>query len=216
MITEQLALYYAQVAADYDRVYALPERQDDLDELHELVAGLLDGHRVLEIACGTGYWTETIAQTAASVYATDINPAMLAQAQARGLDADVVSFGELDAFDLPAGAGQYTACFAAGWWSHVKREQQERYLNQLRAKLGKDTLLVLLDSSYVDGSSTVIARTDPEGNTYQIRNAPDGERYEVLKNFPSDSALRKKLAPSVREIRIERLEYYYLLSCRLK
>ena len=38
----------------------------------------------------------------------------------------------------------------------------------------------------------------------------------MLKNFPSDSHLRKKFAHSAREIRMKRLEYYWLLSCRLK
>ena len=86
----------------------------------------------------------------------------------------------------------------------------------LRSKLGKDIMLVLIDNSYVDGSSTVIARTDLEGNTHQFRTTDAGERYEVLKNFPSDSHLRKKFAHSAREIRMKRLEYYWLLSCRLK
>jgi ubiquinone/menaquinone biosynthesis C-methylase UbiE len=218
MITDQLVQYYAHSANDYERVYAKPERQDDLEALHEKVAELLSGHKVLEIACGTGYWTDTIATTAASVLATDINEDMLALARARGLDAGKVQFSLADAFDLPAAVtdGAYTACFAGFWWSHVKREDQERFLTQLRNKLGKDVVLVLIDNTYVDGSSTVIARTDAEGNTYQIRRTADGTRYEVLKNFPSDSTLRKKMASSVREIRIVRLEYYWLLSCRLK
>jgi hypothetical protein len=97
----------------------------------------------------------------------------------------------------------------------VRREDQEKYLKTLRAKLGKDILLVMLDESYVDGNSTVIARTDAEGNTFQIVTADDGERYEIMKNYLTDSTLRKRL-PTTPQIRIERLEYYYLLSCRLK
>lgn len=216
LIRDQLVEYYAIGAHDYERVYDKPERQDDLDELHEKVAEALRGHTVLEIACGTGYWTETVAASAKSVLATDINPQMLELAKARGLDDAKVTFSLADAFDLPADIGQFTACFAGFWWSHVKREDQERFLAHLRARLGKDTLLVLLDNTYVDGSSTVIARTDLEGNTFQIRTGADGRRYEVLKNFPSDSTLRKKIGPSVREIRIARLEYYWLLTCRLK
>jgi SAM-dependent methyltransferase len=223
MISDQLPRYYAAIAHDYDRVYGKPERQVDLKEMHGRVAELLRGHKVLEIACGTGYWTEKFAPVAASVKAIDINPEMLDLAKARisaagdGVaPAGKVEFSLADAFDLPADIGSYTACFAGFWWSHVKREDQERFLAHLRERLGKDILLVLLDNVYVDGSSTVIARTDAAGNTYQIRLAVDGQRYEVLKNFPSDSTLRKKLASSVREIRIHRLEYYWLLSCRLK
>lgn len=216
MISNQLAQYYAVNADHYDQVYAQEARFDDLDDLQEMIAELLEGHTVLELACGTGYWTELIADVAASVHATDLVPEMLALARTRALDQEIVTYGQLDAFAPPDSVGQYTAVFAAGWWSHVKREDQEKYLKQLRAKFGKDVLLVLLDESYVDGDSTVIARTDLEGNTYQIRTADDGQRYEVLKNYPTDSALRKKLTPAAREIRVERLEYYYLLSCRLK
>jgi len=216
MITKQLTQYYAVNADNYDQIYAVEETFDDLDDLQELIAELLEGHKVLELACGTGYWTELIADVADSVYATDIVPEMIALAETRGLDEDIVSFGEMDAMDLPQAEGEYTAVFAAGWWSHVKREDQEKYLKQIRAKLGKDILLVLLDYSYVDGFTTPIARTDQEGNTYQILSADDGERYEVLRNYPKDSYLRKRLAPHAREVRIERMAHYYLLSGRLK
>jgi len=214
LIADQMARYYALSAQQHDSVYDKPERQEDLDELHEKVAEALRGHKVIELACGTGYWTETIASTAASVLATDINPEMLELARARKLDN--VELRQADAFDLPADLGEFTACFAGFWWSHVKREEQERFLAHLRARLGKNILLVLLDNTYVEGSSTSIARTDAEGNTYQIRRVPDGQRYEVIKNFPSDSTLRKKIGSSVREIRIARLEYYWMLTCRLK
>ena len=43
-----------------------------------------------------------------------------------------------------------------------------------------------------------------------------GERLEVIKNFPTDSFLRKKLATATKEIRIDRLEHYWLLTARLK
>lgn len=216
MITDQLAQYYATIAEQYERVYDKPERQEDLEDLREKVADALAGHTVLELACGTGYWTEVIAEVADTVLATDINDAMLALAQARELP-DNVSFASMDAFNLPDDlAGNFTAVFAGFWWSHVKKEDQEKYLKQLRAKLGKDVLLVLIDNSYVDGSSTVIARTDLEGNTFQFRSTDSGERFEVLKNFPNDSHLRKKFANAAREIRMKRLEYYWFLSCRLK
>ena len=54
------------------------------------------------------------------------------------------------------------------------------------------------------------------GEPRGVSTLPNGERYEVMKNFPTDSGLRKKLAPITRELRILRLEYYWLLSCRIK
>jgi SAM-dependent methyltransferase len=215
MITEQSATFYAKSASNHDRVYDKPERQHDLAEMRKHVAEALRGHVVLELACGTGYWTNVIAATADSVVATDINPEMIALAKLRALPAEKVQFRVADATKLPDDIGSFTAVFIGFWWSHVKREQQEKFLAHLRSKVG-DIMVVLLDDAYVEGSSETVARTDMEGNTYQIRVAPDGERYEIPKTYPSDSALRKKLASSVREIRIVRLEYYWMLTCRLK
>ncbi|MEJ7806123.1 MAG: class I SAM-dependent methyltransferase [Telluria sp.] len=216
MITEQSAQFYAKTASNHDRIYDRPERQDDLEAMRGHVADVLRGHTVLELACGTGYWTRLIAEVADKVVATDINPDMIAMARLRAMPADKVTLRVADAYDLPADIGDFTAVFIGFWWSHVGREVQEKFLAQLRAKVGKDMFIVLLDDAYVEGSSETVARTDMEGNTYQIRTAPDGERYEIPKTYPSDSALRKKLASSVREIRIVRLEYYWLLTCRLK
>ncbi|AVR96041.1 class I SAM-dependent methyltransferase [Pseudoduganella armeniaca] len=212
-MNQELLNYYAASATELESVYEQPERQADLAAMKGRVAELLRGHKVLELACGKGYWTRVIAATAASVQATDINEDLLAEAR-RDAPANVL-YVQADAFDLPASAGRYTAVFAGLWWSHVPRENQERYLAHLRAQLGKDVLLVLLDDCYVDGTSTVIARTDVEGNTFQLRPV-GGERFEVLKNYPTDSYLRKKLANAVREIRIERLTHFWLLTARLK
>jgi SAM-dependent methyltransferase len=216
MITGQAAQYYANSASNHDRVYDKPELQDELDMLRERIADALEGHTVLELACGTGFWTREIMYTAKSVLATDINPEMLAMARLRGLDPAIVSYRVVDAFDLPADLGQFSAVFIGFWWSHIKREEQERFLASLRAAFGKDLLLVMADESYVEGLSNTVARTDLEGNTYQIRVAQDGERYELVKCYPTDSFLRKKLGGSAREIKLKRGEYYWFLSCRLK
>ncbi|MGZ3241638.1 MAG: class I SAM-dependent methyltransferase [Burkholderiaceae bacterium] len=211
----EMATYYAKLAGKYDQDYATAEQQADLAELHERVSEVLSGHRVLELACGTGHWTEQIAASVESVLATDINPEMLEQAKAKGLPSDKVQFRLMDAFD-PNVEGDFTACFAGFWWSHVKRQEQASFLAMLRKKLGKDGLLVLLDDCHVESDSTTIARTDLEGNTFQLRTLPNGERYEVLKNYPTDSALRKRFSESVKEIRILRLENFWMLTGRFK
>lgn len=215
-VKTDLQAYYAQRVGEYDAIYAKPERQDDLEELQERVQEVLLGHDVLELACGTAYWTGHYAELAESVLATDISEEMLAFARARELPGPV-EFARLDAFapELPAGR-RFSACFAGFWWSHVLRQQQIPFLETLRARLGKDALLVLIDNNYVEGSSTPFARTDLEGNTYQIRELANGDRYEILKNFPTDSALRKKFGVAAREIKIFRSEYYWMLTCRLK
>jgi SAM-dependent methyltransferase len=209
--------YYAQRANTLEQVYQKPERQQDLKEIELRLLGLLKSQSILELACGTGYWSERLATVATSIYATDINPSLLDIAQKKNYPENKVSFGQADIFDLPASiAGKYPVCFAGFLWSHILREQQTALLNQWRKKIGAGTLLVLIDNNYVEGSSTPVARTDMEGNTWQLRDREDGSRVEIVKNFPSDSALRKKFASEVRDIRIFRNTHYWMLSCVLK
>jgi SAM-dependent methyltransferase len=213
---DPVARYYASSTQAADAALSRAERANDLSRVRDRIAQLVRGQAVLELACGTGYWTEVIAATADKVLATDILDTMIARAETRRYPEGKVAFRRVDGLDLPADLGTFSCVFIGFWWSHLKRDEQDALLAQLRARLGHDVTLILLDDAYVEGSSTTIARTDAQGNTYEIVAAPDGERFELPKNYPADSALRKRLGGDVREIRIERLTYYWLLTCRLK
>lgn len=217
-ISTDIGAYYAQCVNDCESMYAQPERQAELKVLRERIADLLRGRHVLEIACGSGYWTAQMAQSASSILATDLCPELIAEAEKKNLPADKVQFTLAKAGNLPLNdaAQPFSACFAGFFWSHVKREEQAALLQQLREKYGKNLLLVMVDDVYVEGGSAPVARTDQEGNTYQMQTLANGDRYELVKNYPSDSALRKKLASAAKDIRILRLENYWMLTCMLK
>lgn len=217
MNQDPVAAYYARNAERYDTlVERSEEQQEDQMEAADQLATLLAGHKVLELACGTGMWTEAIAQTAATVLATDINEEMLEIARELGEDFGNVQWRQADALNLPEDLGSFTAVFMAGLWSHFTRDQQDAFLAHLKKRVGKDVLLVLVDDEYVEGESGTIARTDAQGNTYQILLDEDGSRHELPKNYPTDSALRKRLGNAAREIKIARWEFYWVATCRLK
>ncbi|MBU4486623.1 MAG: hypothetical protein KKD38_06805 [Candidatus Delongbacteria bacterium] len=51
--------YYAERAKEHDKVYLKPERQEDIKKIHEYLKDAFAGMNVLEVACGTRYWTQT-------------------------------------------------------------------------------------------------------------------------------------------------------------
>lgn len=218
-VRTDMKAYYELRAQGYDEIYAIPERQDELDHLHTRLRALFRGRNILELACGTGYWTDDLATVAKSVMATDISTLMLDIAQTKNGRHENLAFSRRDAFS-PAGAPytdeKFTACFAGFWWSHVGREKQDLVLAALKKTLAPQSMLVLIDNIYIENVSVPIARTDKEKNTYQIRHLPNGERYEVMKNFPTDSTLRKKLGSHLNDIRIERSTHYWMLTGRFK
>ena|SRR5579872_934456 len=89
--------YYAQRAQEYERIYEKPERQENLRTLRAFVERTFSGKHVLEVACGTGYWTAILSRSAASITAIDINETVLEIARTKPLDRQRVFFQHADA-----------------------------------------------------------------------------------------------------------------------
>jgi len=181
--------YYAARAPIYDEVYLRPERQADLDELRRRIPGWFAGRSVLEVACGTGWWTQLIARVAARMTATDAVAEPLAFARLRP-GVQRVSFVQADAFALPDFLGTFDAAFAGLWISHVRVERRREFLSGLHARLAPGAWVVLIDNTEAQCERLPIVERDAAGNTYQRRTLPDGTGHRVLKNFPSEGELR--------------------------
>jgi len=104
--------YYARRASEYEKIFAKPERQQDLASLRTLLRKQFAGHDVLEVACGTGYWTQVIGESARSILATDINEEVLEIARHKIYTNRNVEFKIADAFTLDMVSGTFTASFA--------------------------------------------------------------------------------------------------------
>ena len=214
--TPHLEEYYSKRAREYEQVYDKPERQRELAWLRERIPQLYRGRTVLEVACGTGYWTQYIAPAARHVYAGDINDAVLEIARDKRLPLGKATFFRGDAVTLEGVPSGCNAAFAGFWWSHVKKSGVRQFVANLAAKLEPGAVVGILDNSFAAGSSTPISRTDAEGNTYQMRSLASGEQQEVLKNFPSAAELTEAVRPVAREAHLESLTYYWLLVFKLK
>lgn len=202
--------YYSARAGEYDRIYAKPERQADLRRLEEWLPELVAGRRVLEVACGTGYWTRFLAARAAAVTATDASEQTLAIARAKPPAASEVSFRRADVFDLPDDLRLFHAAVACFFWSHLAARDRPRFYRSLHRHLEPGARVILVDNLYVPGSSTPISRTDSAGDTWQRRELADGRSWEVRKNFPTEELLRAEAAPFAAEAEYRALDYFWV------
>ena len=209
---ESMREYYARRAAYYERVYFKPERQADLRAMEAWLGAPFAGRHVLEVACGTGWWTPHGAREAASWWATDLNPETMELARAKPLP-QCVRFAEVDAYTFDGLDGQrFDGAFAGCWWSHVALVRLAPWLELLHARLDPGARVVFLDNSFVQTSSSPLSRRDAEGNTYQWRTLDDGSVHEVLKNFPTRDEAIAVLGPRARDVEWIAHEHYWILS----
>ena len=210
-----LETYYARRAAEYEKIYDKPERQADLARMRADIPALFKGARVLEIACGTGYWTPLIAAQAKSVTAVDFNEETLAIARSKTYPRKNVGFRQADAYALPDFGSRFSGCYAGFWWSHVLLGRLDAFLEGVHRRLEPGATVAFMDNRYVEGSSTPLSRKDPDGNTYQSRRLADGSRHEVLKNFPTAQELRARLGRFGAEVGVTEYQYYWVATYRI-
>jgi SAM-dependent methyltransferase len=211
-VNRNLVEYYAARAGEYEDIYQLPERQGDLAKLSEILVTVFQGRNVLEIACGTGYWSRVIARRARSIVACDYNREMLDIARQKDYGCCRVSFLAADAYVLANISGTYSAGLGGFWWSHIPYERMGEFLTVFHAKLQAGAVVVFMDNNYVAGSSTDVSRKDEQGNTYQKRKLRNGDVYEVLKNYPDESQIRHYLRDLADELEFISLSYFWLVK----
>lgn len=210
-MNKNLVSYYKDRAQEYDKIYSKPERQDDIQNTTSILQATFANRQVLEIACGTGYWTERIAQSATSIYATDINETVIEVAKRKTFSKCQVSFGLADIYNFPT-KNKYESLFAGFIWSHIYLKDLDKFLISVNHLVAPGGTVVFMDNNFVEGSNHPIDNTDEQGNTFQTRKLEDGTEHLVLKNFPTEKFLRHKLDGISNNIKIINLRYYWILS----
>jgi ubiquinone/menaquinone biosynthesis C-methylase UbiE len=207
----EMHAYYAQRAPYYDAVYLKPERQEDIAFLAAHLPDRFRGLEVLELACGTGYWTQHIATSAKRLVATDGTAEPLAFARLRP-GTGSVEFRQADAYALPPDLGTFDGAFAGLWFSHVPIEARIAFLDGMHAFLKPGARVVFIDNNEVQLRDYPVVETDPAGNTYQMRQLADGSMHRVLKNFPTKPELVSLLSNYGDQVEVTELGNFWMVA----
>jgi len=174
--------------------------------------------RVLEIACGTGNWTEVLAKRASAVLAVDSSPAALCIARKKLSAYRNVTFKQVDAIELTGVTGPFDTAFAADWYSHIPKSIVPSFLSALHTVVKAGCVVIFLDMAGREELHKEIIGSDEEGNCISRRTLPDGSVFEVIKNFPTRDELRDSLNPWSEEFSYHEFESLQrcMVICRLK
>jgi SAM-dependent methyltransferase len=207
--------YYRKRAREYDEIYQSVGWRSELRVLKDWVAAHINGKTILEVAAGTGYWTAIAARVAKAITATDINAETLVIASERKLG-DHVTLVQADAWCLPTTLGRFDVGMAHLWWSHLKHQDQGRFLSHFASRLRERATLLMIDQNYVPDFGVPVRRSDTDGNSYQTRWLDNGERFEIVKNYPDHAELERSVGQACEDIRILQLTHFWALSARFR
>jgi SAM-dependent methyltransferase len=175
--------YYRARAASYERdLYTWAGAQDALDTV---VAEVPIGGAVLELACGTGVWTERLVQRAADVTAVDAAPEMVEIARAR---AGTAHFVVADLFEWSP-QRRYDTVFFGFWLSHVPAERFAAFWQTVRSALVDEGRVVFVDEHVCGADKERWVEQD-----VALRTLPDGTEHRIVKSYLDPGPLRARLA----------------------
>ncbi len=203
--------YYRARAPEYEQIYYrdVPDRRREIDRDAARLMDLVDGREVVDIACGTGYWTQVMARKAAYVAAMDISMEMLAEARRKEY-ARPVDFLTADLQCLPIAEASFDVVTLGFWFSHHPRQDYHRLFQQIRRPLRKNGLIWMIDNNPpAEGPQTNIIRTDKHGNSFKIRRLQNGTEFVILKNYFTRDQLQSILAPCFSIKRLDYGTYYW-------
>jgi SAM-dependent methyltransferase len=202
---EAIKKYYADRVEAYDITAGyLDVRSEKLRKnMKKKYQKFFKGHKVLEIACGTGYWTKVVAKTAHSVLATDINRTMLSLARKRLAKYKNVKFSITDAYKLNRIPGGFSFAFSHWWWSHMPKSKIRGFLTNLHKKLKPGARVFFSDHlpGYMHKKVEVIFNKD--GDRLEVRHLKTGKKCYIIKNFPTKEEINSHLLGLGRNIKFK-------------
>ena len=133
--------YWSRFSATYDENQEYVVGKHFLNEVKRNINNLTDLGEVLELGCGTGYFTESIVKNAEYVFATDLSDELLEIARKRLSNIERITFQKENCMKISFPSNKFDTVFMANV-IHVI-ENPERVLQESYRVLKDNGLLVV-------------------------------------------------------------------------
>jgi SAM-dependent methyltransferase len=208
LITEQID-YYRNHASDFRN---LESSGGPLERHGRRLRDALDGFeprgRILEIACGTGAWTEQLLLYSDQITALDAAPEMIAAARRRLREAPNVHFEQANVFDwVPE--EKFDLVFFANWLSHVPPERFASFWHLVKQALVPGGRFFLIDVHPAAWRDEALLSEDFAEHFLVRRTANDGTNYRVIKVFWEPGDLGSALVALGWDVQITTVGPYF-------
>jgi demethylmenaquinone methyltransferase/2-methoxy-6-polyprenyl-1,4-benzoquinol methylase len=183
--------YYDERAPEYEEAYvrgtgtaSIPDPQvfrAEAETLTRIVERFARG-RLIDLACGTGYWLPYYAKHCSTITLIDQSAKMLDECREKvgslGLG-DRASIIQADVLDHTYEPRAYDAALVGFFLSHFSEDREEqRVFDILEATLDSSGQFLILDSAWSPERARFNAKSER-----QARHLNDGTRFEIFKRY---------------------------------
>ncbi|MBK8023689.1 MAG: metallophosphoesterase family protein [Chloroflexi bacterium] len=227
VLEEQLAYYRAR-APEYDQSLGPAEPRSTIHAAH--TQAQLDGadlewaqivsvlHALgpvgdaLELASGTGVWTQELAKISASVTALDGSPEMLQLNQAK-LGEAAVTYQTVDLFAWEPNR-QYDLVFFSFWLSHVPPSHLKTFLDKVARATKAGGRVFIVD----EPKGGIQLSGENEEGQYQQRTLQNGRTFEIVKVYydPDDVIRELETVGFQRESSMNGRAFFHVCARRVR
>jgi 2-polyprenyl-3-methyl-5-hydroxy-6-metoxy-1,4-benzoquinol methylase len=218
-VLDEMMTYYRERANEYDEWFYRRGRYDRgkqsnalwFAEADEVFKALADFHmqgELLELAPGTGIWTERLLGTASTVTAIDASNEMIAINRAR-VNSERVEYIRADLFSWQP-ARKYDGIFFGFWLSHVPHERLDPFFDMLAAALHPGGKIFFVDGRREPTSTAANHQLPGEGEQLMTRKLNDGRAFEIVKNFYDPRLLAARFARHGLDMTVQETATYFL------
>ena len=211
--------YYRARATEYDQWWLRQGRYDrgavlnaqwfaDAAVIASALSSFRPRGRVLDLACGTGIWSQQLLPFASNLTALDASPEMLAINAAR-LRSPLVRYLEADLFQWRP-SEQFNTVFFGFWLSHVPPERFAEFWQLVRTCLAPDGRLFFVDSRREPTSTAVDHRLPGPEATVVRRRLNDGRDFQIYKVFYDPCNLTERLSGLGWRFNIRQTDHYFI------
>lgn len=220
LIKQQIEYYKAR-ASEYDEWFLRQGRYDrgleekkkwfaEVDQVRHSLDQFKPTGSVLEIACGTGLWTQQLLNCARSITALDAVKEVLELNEKR-LRSPRVKYIQTNIFNWQPEEG-YDVVFFSFWLSHVPSQYFEDYWKKVRQALKPKGRVFFVDSKY-EQTSTARDHELGDAKTGTVKRLlNDGRDYRIVKIFYDREELEKRLGRLGWDVKISETASYFLFG----
>ena len=212
LIQEQIRYYRAR-APEYDAtttpVYDRLAPQED--RLRAALDDFRPDGRVLEVACGTGQWTERLLDHASEVVAVDAATEMIELNRRRVAGGARVRYVEADIFSWVPDR-DFDVVFFANWLSHVPLQRFDAFWDLVREALAPGGRVFFIDEAKDAWRHEESLNEEIEQHpTVPIvrRSLRDRRSYRVVKIFWDPEELEERLRERAWDITVDGTGAFY-------